>query len=100
MSTTVAASSSLVVDLRRGRIVTSPDALTVRRGFRQERTIALTAIAAIRPLANAYGGLDARDAEGRRLFTVMGLSRGYDEFEQFLAERVVEPQHTAPAPTG
>lgn len=86
--------------LRRGRIVTSPDALTVRRGFRQERTIPLTSIAAIRPLANAYGGLDARDADGRRLFTVMGLARGYDEFEQFLAERVVEPQHTAPAPTG
>lgn len=86
--------------LRRSRIVTSPDALTVRRGFRQERTIPLSAIAAIRPLANAYGGLDARDANGRRLFTVMGLSRGYDEFEQFLAERVLEPQHTAPAPTG
>lgn len=86
--------------LRRGRIVTSPGALIVRRGFRQERTIPLSAIAAIRPLANAYGGLDARDANGRRLFTVMGLSRGYAECEQFLADRVVEPLRTAPAPTG
>ncbi|MCJ1714538.1 hypothetical protein [Curtobacterium sp. VKM Ac-2922] len=90
----------LARSLRRTRITATPDAVLVRRGLRAERTVPIASIAAVRPLANAYGGIDARDADGRRLFTVMGLALGYAEFEQFLAERVVEPRRTAPAAPG
>jgi hypothetical protein len=87
----------LASSLRRFRIVASPDGLVVRRGFREERTIPLTAIAAVHPLANAYGGVDARDTAGRRLFSVMGLSYGYAEFSEFLEARVVGPLREASA---
>lgn len=87
----------LASSLRRFRIVASPDGLVVRQGFREERTIPLTAIAVVSPLANAYGGVDARDADGRRLFSAMGLSHGYAEFREFLEERVVKPFREASA---
>jgi len=87
----------LASSLRRTRILASPEGLVVRQGFREERRVPLSEIAVVRPLANAYGGIDARDANGRRLFAVMGLSRGYAEFTEFLAERVVKPLQDAAA---
>lgn len=86
--------------MRRTRVLAMADHLLVRQGFRQERRVELGEIAAILPIANQYGGLQARDAAGKRLFSVMGLARGYTELQAYLDERVVRPRTVAPAPPG
>jgi len=86
--------------MQRTRILAMADHLLVRQGLRQERRVELGEIAAILPIANQYGGLQARDGAGGRLFSVMGLARGYTELEAYLGERVVRPSTLAPAPPG
>ncbi|PZF55383.1 hypothetical protein DEJ23_11920 [Curtobacterium sp. MCSS17_008] len=86
--------------MRRTRVLAMDDHLLVRQGFRPERRVDLGEIAAILPIANQYGGLQARDTTGTRLFHVMGLARGYAELEAYLQERVVRPRATAPAALG
>ncbi|KTR39273.1 hypothetical protein NS263_10880 [Curtobacterium oceanosedimentum] len=86
--------------LRRTRLLAMEDHLLVRQGLHQERRVDLREIAAVLPIANQYGGLQARDATGKRLFHVMGLARGYAELEAYLQERVVHPRMTAPAALG
>ncbi|WIE75329.1 hypothetical protein [Curtobacterium sp. MCSS17_007] len=86
--------------MRRTRVLAMEDHLLVRQGLHQERRVDLVEIAAIAPITNQYGGLQARDATGKRLFSVMGLARGYAELEAYLQERVVRPRATAPAALG
>jgi len=83
--------------MRRTRVLAMEDHLLVRQGLHQERRVDLAEIAAVLPIANQYGGLQARDATGKRLFSVMGLARGYAELEAYLQERVVRPRATAQA---
>jgi len=90
----------LSTSMRRTRVLAMADHLLVRQGLRQERRVDLGEIAAILPIANQYGGLQARDASRRRLFSVMGLARGYAELEAYLDERVVRPRTAAPATPG
>ncbi len=86
--------------MRRTRVLAMEDHLLVRQGLHQERRVDLGEIAAVLPIANQYGGLQARDVTGKRLFSVMGLARGYAELEAYLQERVVRPRATAPAALG
>lgn len=83
--------------MRRTRVLAMEDHLLVRQGLHQERRVDLGEIAAVLPIANQYGGLQARDVTGKRLFSVMGLARGYAELEAYLQERVVRPRATAQA---
>ena len=83
--------------MRRTRVLAMEDHLLVRQGLHQERRVDLAEIAAVLPIANQYGGLQARDATGKRLLHVMGLARGYAELEAYLQERVVRPRATAQA---
>lgn len=83
--------------LRRTRLLAMEDHLLVRQGLQRERRVDLREIAALLPIANQYGGLQARDVTGKRLFHVMGLARGYAELEAYLQERVVRPRATAQA---
>jgi len=82
--------------MRRTRILGMDDHVLVRQGFRAERRVAVSEIAAVLPLANQYGGLEGRAADGSRLFSVMGLARGFTAFEEYLDERIERPDHPEP----
>lgn len=76
--------------MRRTRIAGLPDAVLWRQGLRTEQVVPLESIASITRLANAYGGIQARDRSGRRLFWSNTLSHGYGDMVAYLAERVPE----------
>lgn len=90
----------LANSMRRTAIDALPDRLRVRVGFRPERTVLLTDIASISPLMNAYGGLQAKDASGHRLFSTTGLAQGYGTLEQYLQERAPLPRDPTLGATG
>lgn len=90
----------LASSMRRTRILAMEDHLLVRQGLHEERRVDLREIATLAPLANQYGGVQGRSADGRRLFHVMGLARGYAELDAYLQERVVRDSAPAPAAFG
>lgn len=98
----LAAGAALLVlasSMARTRMDVLPDRMVVRRGFRAERVVPLTEIAEIAPLANQYGGIQARGADRSRLFYSMGLDLHHADLLEHLQRRrpdLLAPPHEAP----
>jgi len=77
----------LARSLARTRLDVLADRVLVRRGFRAARVVPLADVTEVLPLANQYGGVLARGADGRALFWSVTIDEHHGELLDHLAAR-------------